>query len=119
MKKPLDAHGHAVLAHQHNVVSADAVYGVRSEYLLSGKKYGGGAAICAALFFSGSVNMDEELLRQELRGLDGDLYLCHLSLRQKRGALTLYHLYADIARIPASVSTRWSVPFVCNGVGFV
>ena len=50
--------------------------------------------------------MDEELLRQELRGLDGDLYLCHLFVpAEKRGALlTLYHLYADIARIPASVS---------------
>ena len=50
--------------------------------------------------------MDEELLRQELRGLDGDLYLCHLfAPPAKRGALlTLYHLYADIARIPASVS---------------
>tara|TARA_Y100001958_G_C21241771_1_gene569749 strand:- start:545 stop:1228 length:684 start_codon:yes stop_codon:yes gene_type:complete len=50
--------------------------------------------------------MDEELLRQELRGLDGDLYLCHLfAPAEKRGALlTLYHLYADIARIPASVS---------------
>ena len=50
--------------------------------------------------------MDEELLRQELRSLDGDLYLCHLfAPAEKRGALlTLYHLYADIARIPASVS---------------
>lgn len=50
--------------------------------------------------------MDEELLRQELRSLDGDLYLCHLfAPDEKRGALlTLYHLYADIARIPASVS---------------
>ena len=50
--------------------------------------------------------MDEELLRQELRGLDGDLYLSHLfAPAEKRGALlTLYHLYADIARIPASVS---------------
>ena len=106
MKSRFGAHGHAVLAHQHNVVSADAVcHGVRSEYLLSGKKYGG-AAICAALSFSGSVNMDEELLRQELRGLDSDLYLCHLfAPAEKRGALlTLYHLYADIARIPASVS---------------
>lgn len=50
--------------------------------------------------------MDEELLRQELRGLDGDLYLCHLFAPQAERAplLTLYHLYADIARIPASVS---------------
>ena len=50
--------------------------------------------------------MDEELLRKELRGLDGDLYLCHLfAMAEKRGALlTLYHLYADVARIPASVS---------------
>lgn len=50
--------------------------------------------------------MDEELLRQELRGLDGDLYLCHLFAREAQRAplLTLYHFYADIARIPASVS---------------
>ena len=50
--------------------------------------------------------MNEELLRQELRGLDGDLYLCHLfAPADKRGALLmLYHLYADIARIPATVS---------------
>lgn len=50
--------------------------------------------------------MNEELLRQELRGLDGDLYLCHLfAPADKRAALlTLYHLYADIARIPATVS---------------
>lgn len=50
--------------------------------------------------------MDEALLREELRGLDGDLYLCHLfAPADKRAALlTLYHLYADIARIPATVS---------------
>ncbi len=50
--------------------------------------------------------MDEELLRQELRGLDGDLYLCHLfaPAPARAALLTLYHLYADIARIPASVS---------------
>ena len=56
--------------------------------------------------FSLVVNMDEQLLRQELRGLDGDLYLCHLFAPEpERGALlTLYHLYADIARIPSSVS---------------
>ena len=50
--------------------------------------------------------MHDELLRQELRGLDGDLYLCHLfAPADKRDALlTLYHLYADIARIPTSVS---------------
>lgn len=49
---------------------------------------------------------DFETLRQELRGLDGDLYLCHLfAPGDKRDALlTLYHFYADIARIPASVS---------------
>lgn len=49
---------------------------------------------------------DFETLRQELRGLDGDLYLCHLfAPADKRDALlVLYHLYADIARIPASVS---------------
>ena len=50
--------------------------------------------------------MDEELLRQELRGLDGDLYLCHLFVpaTHRPALLTLYHFYADIARIPASVS---------------
>jgi phytoene/squalene synthetase len=49
---------------------------------------------------------DFDLLREELRGLDGDLYLCHLfAPADKRDALlVLYHLYADIARIPASVS---------------
>lgn len=49
---------------------------------------------------------DFETLRQELRGLDGDLYLCHLfAPAEKRNALlTLYHLYADIARIPQTVS---------------
>lgn len=50
--------------------------------------------------------VDFETLRQELRGLDGDLYLCHLfAPADKRDALsTLYHLYADIARIPSQVS---------------
>ena len=50
--------------------------------------------------------VDFEVLRQELRGLDGDLYLCHLfAPADKRDTLlTLYHLYADIARIPATVS---------------
>jgi phytoene/squalene synthetase len=50
--------------------------------------------------------MDEALLRQELRGLDGDLYLCHLfaPADSRPALLTLYHFYADIARIPASVS---------------
>ena len=50
--------------------------------------------------------MNEELLRQELRGSDGDLYLCHLfaSADKRAALLTLYHLYADIARIPATVS---------------
>lgn len=49
---------------------------------------------------------DFETLRQELRGLDGDLYLCHLfAPSEKRDALlTLYHFYADIARIPTAVS---------------
>ena len=49
---------------------------------------------------------DFDTLRDELRGLDGDLYLCHLFVpAAKRDAvLTLYHLYADIARIPSSVS---------------
>ena len=49
---------------------------------------------------------DFETLRQELRGLDGDLYLCHLfaPAETRDALLVLYHLYADIARIPASVS---------------
>ena len=49
---------------------------------------------------------DFDILRDGLRGLDGDLYLCHLfAPAEKRDALlTLYYLYADIARIPASVS---------------
>lgn len=49
---------------------------------------------------------DFETLRQELRGFDGDLYLCHLfAPAEKRDALlTLYHFYADIARIPMTVS---------------
>lgn len=49
---------------------------------------------------------DFDTLRDELRGLDGDLYLCHLFVpAAKRDAvLTLYHLYADIARIPSAVS---------------
>ena len=50
--------------------------------------------------------VDFEQLRQELRGLDGDLYLCHLFApgETRDALLVLYHLYADIARIPASVS---------------
>ena len=57
-------------------------------------------------FSLAEMEMDEALLRQELRGLDGDLYLCHLfaPAAQRARLLTLYHLYADIARIPASVS---------------
>ena len=47
-----------------------------------------------------------ETLRQELRGLDGDLYLCHLfaPAETRDALLVLYHLYADIARIPSQVS---------------
>ena len=50
--------------------------------------------------------VDFDMLREEMRGLDGDLYLCHLfAPADKRDALlTLYYCYADIARIPASVS---------------
>lgn len=49
---------------------------------------------------------DFETLRAELRGLDGDLYLCHLfaPAPARDGLLTLYHFYADIARIPSLVS---------------
>lgn len=49
---------------------------------------------------------DFETLRQELRGLDGDLYLCHLfaPAETRDALLVLYHLYADIARIPSQVS---------------
>tara|TARA_B110000971_G_C20035074_1_gene513725 strand:+ start:3789 stop:4487 length:699 start_codon:yes stop_codon:yes gene_type:complete len=49
---------------------------------------------------------DFETLRTELRGLDGDLYLCHLfaPAHARDAVLTLYHFYADIARIPSLVS---------------
>ena len=49
---------------------------------------------------------DFDTLRSELRGLDGDLYLCHLFAPEttRDGLLTLYHVYADIARIPTLVS---------------
>ena len=48
----------------------------------------------------------QAILREELRGLDGDLYLCHLfAPADKRPALlALYHAHADIARIPYEVS---------------
>jgi len=48
----------------------------------------------------------QDVFRDELRGLDGDLYLCHLfAPTDKRAALLLlYHAYADIARIPYQVS---------------
>lgn len=47
-----------------------------------------------------------EILQSELRGLDGDLYLCHLfaPASSRDGLLILYRLYADIARIPYDVS---------------
>ncbi len=52
------------------------------------------------------MNADFALLRQELRGLDGDLYLCHLfaPAASRDALLTLYHLYADSARVPSLVS---------------
>lgn len=41
-----------------------------------------------------------------MRGLDGDLYLCHIfaPAAHRDRLLTLYHLYADIARVPFDVS---------------
>lgn len=47
-----------------------------------------------------------DILRQELRGLDGDLYLCHLFAPAACRAqiMILYRIYADIARIPSDVS---------------
>jgi hypothetical protein len=48
----------------------------------------------------------QAILREELRGLDGDLYLCHLfaPADKRPGLLALYHAHADIARIPYEVS---------------
>jgi phytoene synthase len=53
-----------------------------------------------------AVSVDFDGLRQELRGLDGDLYLTHLfaPAAHRDALMTLYCAYADIARIPASVS---------------
>ena len=50
--------------------------------------------------------VDFDILRQDLRGLDGDLYLCHLFApsEHRDRLLTLYRLYADIARVPFDVS---------------
>lgn len=47
-----------------------------------------------------------DTLQRELRGLDGDLYLCHLfaPVPYRDALLVLYRLYADIARIPYNVS---------------
>lgn len=47
-----------------------------------------------------------DTLRSELRGLDGDLYLCHLfaAPAQRDALLTVYYAYADIARIPFTVN---------------
>lgn len=52
------------------------------------------------------MSVDFDGLRQELRGLDGDLYLTHLfaPAAHRDALMTLYYAYADIARIPRSVS---------------
>lgn len=49
---------------------------------------------------------DESVFRNELRNLDGDLFLCHLFAPAERrlDLLTLYTIYADTARIPSMVS---------------
>ena len=52
------------------------------------------------------MSVDFDGLRQELRGLDGDLYLTHLfaPAAHRDALMTVYYAYADIARIPAAVS---------------
>ena len=52
------------------------------------------------------MSLDFDSLRSDLRGLDGDLYLTHLfaPAAHRDGLLSLYYAYADIARIPDSVS---------------
>jgi len=49
---------------------------------------------------------DIALFRDELRSLDGDLFLCHLFTPEhlRTDMLTLYSIYADSARIPFIVS---------------
>ncbi|RCL78128.1 MAG: hypothetical protein DBW69_01695 [PS1 clade bacterium] len=49
---------------------------------------------------------DIAIFRDELRSLDGDLFLCHLFTpeHQRTDMLTLYSIYADSARIPFIVS---------------
>ena len=49
---------------------------------------------------------DITIFRDELRSLDGDLFLCHLFTPDERRTdmLTLYSIYADSARIPFIVS---------------
>ncbi len=49
---------------------------------------------------------DIAVFRDELRSLDGDLFLCHLFMPEhlRTDMLTLYSIYADSARIPFIVS---------------
>lgn len=49
---------------------------------------------------------DIAVFRDELRSLDGDLFLCHLFTPEKKRTdmLTLYSIYADSARIASIVS---------------
>ena len=52
------------------------------------------------------VSFDAPTLRAELRGFDGDLYLTHLFAPEAKRdhLLAMYHAYADMARIPHTVS---------------
>ncbi len=61
--------------------------------------------MCGPFLFR-KLMSDFDTLRSELRGLDGDLYLCHLfaPAPARDAVLTLYHFYADIGRIPSLVS---------------
>ena len=51
---------------------------------------------------------DIKIFRDELRSLDGDLFLCHLFTPDERRTdmLTLYSIYVDSARIPFIVSEQ-------------
>ncbi|MDB2584898.1 squalene/phytoene synthase family protein [Alphaproteobacteria bacterium] len=52
------------------------------------------------------MSFDAPTLRAELRGFDGDLYLTHLfaPAATRDHLLAIYHAYADMARIPHTVS---------------
>ena len=76
-RKPL-RHRHAVFAHQHFVVRADAVCnGIRSEYLLSGTKHGGGAAIVQPFSLAKALTWTKNCYGKNCAVLWRP-YLCHL-----------------------------------------